>query len=176
MSWREKQSCHIQLEILINFFNTLFAHLIPILLLIVLVLSVASSVLIVRIDSRISMNLTSAYIVLAGIAVGPSVTGLVLLRHTEILFTDSEALAGDTIECITAQVLSSLDEQESDVGNVAHKIVGIRRRYRRRPLAIKVGTFMQIKVGLGVAFSQIIIDNTFTWVFMVAMNSPVWLL
>ena len=173
LSWEEKRSYHVQLEILMNTVQAIMGKLLPLMLMGASALCAISSALAIHLHNLKSGQIcvSCAYLVLSFFTCLSSIGAFLLCRYIENIGEESAAVLK---EIETGIVL------ETTVGSWVHGGRGVRRSlparlFRRRVMRVKLGTFTNIETGFALEFLLQTVDNIVTFVFMVNVSNELWL-
>ena len=174
MQWEDKRLCHVQLEILVKMTNSLVKYPICLGLCGATVVTVAANVMIVKLREIQDRSVLITYFALFAATNFASGSGYAVLALMGGLRSTSASLLDEIeLEIIReARVLCRNAAHARKIGSLRY----IARRYRRQTVAIQLGTFMYAKAGMEADFLRSIFDNTVNWLFMVSLQSPLWML
>ena len=173
LSWEEKRSYHVQLEILMNTVQAILGKLLPLIIMSASTMCAISSALIIHLHNVRSNELciSCAYLILATFACLSSIGAFMLCQYMENIGEES------------AQVLKDIEAEiivKAATGSCVYEGRMVRRclparLFRRRVIRVKLGDFASIESGFAVEFLFQTVDHIVTFVFMVNVDTATWL-
>ena len=170
MNFEEKLRVHAQLEILVSEMNDLAGFQGAVAVILMSLVAVSSIVALIKIDSGLGIPVVRMVPTLSFVAAVAVAFGFSALKQLELLRSESINFISEQEQAANARGRS----WDSSCGELhGRRMVG--RNFRRRALGFKIGSFVVMDVGLSAIWVQQVLENVITFVFMVDMWAPSWL-
>ena len=171
MDFEEKLIVHAQLEILMSELNNLAGFGGALIFMLMSSVALSTTVALIKIDSGLGiplMRVAPPLFVIAAVAIAFGFSGfkqLELLRAESVIFITEQEQA--------ANVEGRLWDSRSTY-LWGKRMIG--RNFRRCVLGFKIGNFMVVDAGLSAIWIQQVVENVISFVFMVDLSAPSWLM
>ena len=175
LSWKQKRSYHVQLEILLNTVQAIMGKLLLLILMGASVLSATSSALIILLHNLKSSQLCvyCTYMIPTAFVCLSTLGASMLCKYIE-----NENIAEESdgvLREIEAEIVLKATTGSCVYGRQVVRRFLPARIFRRRVMRIKLGDFKNIETGFTLDFLLQTADNIITFVFMVNAGAESWL-
>ena len=169
MTYKTKKFHHAQLELMGILVNGWMGNTTPIAFLCMFCCTVIPTILLAKVSRHMGLPLPLIIPGLLALIVIPSTIGFCALRQCEMIRNESIGY----IHELSRQAAAEENSRRSKRNKISRVFP---RSFRRRPLGVRLGIFMQIDSGIGVDFIQHIVKNAISLIFMVETSHPITLL